>query len=57
MKIWKWYKNLTTEEFEASSDLSIEDKYPLYAFTTNKEHRDLWRKMRKKESFIEKRLQ
>lgn len=55
MKIWKWYKNLTTEEFEASADLSVEDKYPLYAFTTDKKFRDLWREMRKKESFIEKK--
>lgn len=53
MKIWKWYKNLTNEEFEASHDIALEDKYPLYAFTTNKKHRDLWREMRKKEAFIE----
>lgn len=54
MKIWKWYKNLTTEQREESKDLAIEDRYPLYAFTTNKKYRDLWRKMRKKECFIEK---
>lgn len=53
MKIWKWYKNLTNEQYENAHDLSLADKYPLYAFTTSKSHRDLFRKMRKKEAFIE----
>lgn len=53
MKIWKWYRNLSEEEFEAARDDAIEDKYPLYAFTDDKEIRDLWRKMRDKDKFIE----
>lgn len=53
MKIWKWYKNLTKEEFEAAHHLKTEEKYPLYAFTNNKKFRDLFRKMRRDDMFIE----
>lgn len=55
MKVWKFYKNLTEEEYEAvqGTDLSLEDKYPLYAFTNKKEYRDMFKSMRKKSRFIE----
>lgn len=53
MKIWKWYKNLTDEQYDSSSNLALEDKYPLYAFTNNKKYKELFREMRKKEAFIE----
>lgn len=53
MKVWKWYKNLTKEQYEASQNLKIEDRYPLYAFTNDKKIRDLFRKMRNKERYIE----
>lgn len=53
MKIWKWYKNLTKEQLEQSFDLTTEEKHPLYAFTTDKKQRDLFRKMRKMDAFIE----
>lgn len=53
MKIWKWYQKITKEQRENCGNLPIEDMYPLYAFTTDKEHRDLWRETRRKECFIE----
>lgn len=53
MKIWKWYKNLSDEEFIASKNLSIEDKYPLYAFTNKKKYAKQFKKMRRMERFIE----
>ena len=53
MKIWKWYKNLSDEQFIASKNLSIEDKYPLYAFTNKKKYAKQFKKMRRMERFIE----
>ena len=53
MKLWKWYKCLHGDAYEASSNLDIQDRYPLYAFTNNKKYRNGFRSMRKPENFIE----
>ena len=53
MKIWKWYKNLTDEQFESSGNLDLEDKYPLYAFTNKKKFAKKFREMRRMKKFIE----
>ena len=36
MKLFKFYKNPSDEILENAQDLSIQDKYPLYAFTNDK---------------------
>lgn len=53
MKIWKWYKVPPEEHAGQLSNLSVEDKYPLYAFTDDKKLRDLFRETRNTEKFIE----
>ena len=57
MKLYRFYKNLTDEEFEFTRNsrlnISIEDKYPLYAFTNNKKYRNLFKLMRNEKLFIE----
>lgn len=60
MKLFKFYKNPSDEILENAQDLSIQDKYPLYAFTNDKklakefsETRDM-KKFIKRVSHIEK---
>lgn len=54
MKIWKWYRNYSDKDLREIRDLSIDEKYPLYAITNNKKYRDIFRLTRKKQCFIEK---
>lgn len=53
MKVYKFYKNPTDEELISAEDLSIEDKYPLYAFTDNKDLRERFIADRDMSKFIE----
>jgi hypothetical protein len=54
--VYRFYKKPSDEAYEASKDdedLSLEDKYPLYAFTNDKEIRDEFISVRNRERFIE----
>lgn len=53
MKLYKFYKRPTDEALKNSVDLSIEDKYPLYAFTKDKKLRNEFLNVRDKDKFIE----
>lgn len=53
MKVWKYYKIPSEEALNASEDLDITDKYPLYAFTSSKTERDVFRLTRKGNLFME----
>ena len=52
MKVYKFYKKLTDAQLEGSANLSMSDKYPLYAFTNNKKYRKIFKEMRG-DKFIE----
>lgn len=53
MKIWKYYRKLSSELKEASKNLSVQDKYPLYAIALDKKTRNQFRKERDMGQFIE----
>lgn len=53
MKLYKFYKKPSKDALETSYDLSIEDKYPLYAFTNDKKIRDIFYEDRNIKKFIE----
>lgn len=55
MKVYKFYKNPTDNELLSANvdDLTIQDKYPLYAFTDNKEIRERFISERNMDRFIE----
>ena len=53
MKVYKFYKSPSDEVLAGAGDLSIEDKYPLYAMTSNKEYASEFRTSRNMDKFIE----
>ena len=54
MKLYRFYKVPTKEALENSADLRTEDKYPLYAFTVDKDLYKIFKSTRNlKEKFIE----
>ena len=53
LKIYKYYKKLSDDIMKASMDLSLEDKYPLYAFTNDKKVREEFKNTRDMNNFIE----
>ncbi|MDE7088692.1 MAG: hypothetical protein K2O54_01085 [Prevotella sp.] len=53
MKIYKFYRKHSGEALKESEDLDVTDKYPLYAFTNDKELRNEFKKTRDMTKFIE----
>lgn len=54
MKLYKFYKNPSDEVLENCSDLTIEEKYPLYAFTANKKYAQKFMETRDMQKFIKR---
>lgn len=54
MKLYKFYKNPSDEVLENCQNLSIEEKYPLYAFTVNKKDAQKFMEARDMNKFIKR---
>ena len=54
MKLYKFYKNPSDEALENCHDLTIEEKYPLYAFTANKKYAQKFMETRDMRKFIKR---
>ena len=53
-KVYRWYKRIVDETlYESSKHLLLEDRYPLYAITTDKKMRAQFNRERNPEHFIE----
>lgn len=54
MKLYKFYKNPSDDVLENARDLSIQDKYPLYAFTNDKKLAKKFMQTRNMKKFIKR---
>lgn len=53
MKLYKFYQVHSKEELRSIQDLSLEDKYILYAFTNDKKIRKVFKETRNMKKFLE----